>query len=85
MSGADYAENLHTEIGRAGDEIRSIARRQFVASLAAAFVTITGVALLAVVPASNNDQIGQRKFAGVQQPTFVKSPDQRLASAIEVP
>ena len=82
MSVVEYFDDEESEIGLTRDEIRLVARRQFVASLAAAFVIAVGAVLMALIPASRDHaQLATNKFAIVQQPTFLAQPDQGVASA----
>ena len=90
MSGAAYFDDEESEIGLTRDEIRLVAKRQFVASLVAAFVIAVGAALTALIPASHDyAQVAPHKFAVVEQPTLLAQPDQGVASAkqseIELP
>ena len=78
-----YADSFADDIviGLTPQEIRVVAKRQFIASLAAALVIAAGAGLLAIAQSSNeHGRIGQQIVASVHQPTFVKAQE-RMASA----
>jgi hypothetical protein len=90
MSGAEFIDDEEIAIGLTRNEIRLRARRQFVASLAAAIVSAGGAVSMALVPASHNyTQVAPHKFALVQQATFVTPLEHGVVSAkqsqIELP
>jgi hypothetical protein len=62
-------------------DIRWIARRQLIASIAALAVIVLGVGIAAMLPASSGrTQVAARSASGVQSPMMV-SRDARFASA----
>jgi hypothetical protein len=91
-----YEGDENITIGLSADDIRAVAKRQFVASIAVAAVIAIGAGLAALMPAtltvaSQNvtSVAATRSIAQVQQPTFVTPLAHRLASAktreIELP
>jgi hypothetical protein len=89
MSSSEYFEEDTMGPGLSDAEIRAVARRQFVASVAVAVVIACGVGLTLVMPASRDRvEAAAHKFASVQQPAFVGDAPQQTASAkheIELP
>ena len=80
------AEIVHGEIDDGGEfgppaDIRWIARRQLIASIAALFVIMVGVGIAEMLPASpGHTQVAARSSNGVRAPVMV-STDARFASA----
>jgi hypothetical protein len=69
-------------IGLSRAEIREMARRQLVASIAVALVIAIGAALVALAPASRDvAALASHKIASVQQPQFVTPLTARVESA----
>ena len=72
-----------------GSEIRTVARRQFVASVAVAIVIALGLGVTALLPGTHNDAVvAPQKVAAVQQSRFVIPAEHAAAAmqyAIEAP
>ncbi len=78
-------EVIHDEIDdgefEARTDIRWVARRQLIASVAALFVIVLGVGIAEMLPASSSrTQVAARPASSVQAPVMV-SRDARFASA----
>jgi hypothetical protein len=77
------------DFGLSTVEIKSMAGRQLVASIAVGVVIALGLGLATLMPPSHKyAEAVQHKLALVQQPTFVSAPAERFASAksaIELP
>jgi hypothetical protein len=72
MSNTEFAEDEEITIGLSAAEIKEVARRQLVASVAVAVVIAIGVGAALLMPASQDyAQANSHKLATVQQPTFV--------------
>ena len=75
--------------GLSGADIQAVAKRQFVASVAVAFVIVFGLLLTAIMPVSRDYAgIGSHRVATVQQPQFVTAPDHLVAAkstGVELP
>ena len=77
MGVANYLDDEEVTVGLTRDEIRLVARRQLVASLAAALVILAGAALAVLIPASHGDvRAAAHRVAGVHQPTLSSLPYQ---------
>lgn len=79
------SEILHDEIDDDGEfgartDIRWVARRQLIASIAALFVIVLGVGIAEMLPASTKHVEVAARSSGVQAPAMV-SRDARFASA----
>jgi hypothetical protein len=89
MANAEFLDG-DSGLGLSMDEVRSTARRQFVASVFVGIVIAVAAAFMALRPA-HQDFAGAapQKYAGVQQPSFATPAGQRLAGlrqpAIELP
>jgi hypothetical protein len=87
MSAVDYLEDEMVPIGLTRDEVRLVARRQLIASIAAAIVIVAGAALL--IPAMHGVRMAERDGARVHQPSFASLPYQGAVSSkpseIELP
>jgi hypothetical protein len=81
MSSSDFFEDDTMGQGLSDAEIRAVARRQFVASVAVAVVIACGLGVTLVLPVSRDRvEASMHRFASVQQPTFVGQTPQRSAS-----
>ena len=90
MGVANYLDDEEVTVGLTRDEIRLVARRQLVASLAAALVILAGAAVALLIPASHGaGQASAHRVAGVHQPTYSSLPYQGAVSTkqseIELP
>jgi hypothetical protein len=82
MSSIDYCEDEAIGIEQSAAAIKSMAGRQFVASLAVAVVIALGFGLTTLMPTPHHiAEAAVHRLALVQQPTFVAAPAQRVASA----
>jgi hypothetical protein len=82
MSNAEYFDGEEMGAGATRDEIRVSARRQLIASIAAAIVIGVAALASAFAPQSRNyTQAPTIRAAGVQQPVFAASSTQRVAAA----
>ena len=81
--------NEEITIGLGAAEIKEVARRQLVASIAVAIVIALGVGFAMVMPASQYAQVAQHKIAPVRQPTLVVPLTARVVPAkahqVEIP
>jgi hypothetical protein len=74
MSKTEFADDEEITIGLSAAEIKEVARRQLVASVAVAVVIAIGVGAAFLMPGSGSQDYAQatsHKVATVQQPTFV--------------
>jgi hypothetical protein len=90
MQNVERLEGNDLGVGMSADEIRSVARRQFAASVVVAIVIALAAGLMALKPAYRDTaDSAQHKYAGVQQPSFAAGPGQHIAglkqNAIELP
>jgi hypothetical protein len=70
------------ESGLGGVDLRAMAKRQFVASVAVAAVIGVAVIFMAMAPTSRNyAEIANQKTSAVQQPTFVSRTTASVAEA----
>jgi hypothetical protein len=81
---------LNDDVNSGLEDVHSVMRRQFVASVVAALLIAAIAGMIAMRPVHHETaQIGAQRYAGIQQPTFVTAPSQRLASltkrTIELP
>ena len=82
MGEVQYTDDEEIASGLTGAEIQSVAKRQFVASVAVAIVIALGVVLVAMSPASRDYAgLGTHKVATVQQPKFVTPTTSSFAAA----
>ncbi len=71
MSETEYSEDQEITIGLSAAEIKEVAHRQFVASIAVAIVIAIGAGVAMLMPAAHDyAQLAPHKVATVQQPTF---------------
>jgi hypothetical protein len=89
---ADMSEFINQGAVRfhlSGSEIRVVARRQLVASVAVAIVVALGLGVTALLPASHNDAaVAPQRVAAVQQSKFAIPAEHAAAAmqyAIEAP
>jgi hypothetical protein len=69
MSETEFSEDQEVTIGLSAAEIKEVARRQFVASIAVAIVIAVGVGVAMLMPATRDyAQLAPHKLASVQQP-----------------
>jgi hypothetical protein len=90
MSAIEFYADDEVSTGLTRDEIRVVAKRQFIASIAAAIVVLAGAFSVAILPASRDvAQTAQKRIVSVQQPIYASPLDQGVASArqgeIELP
>jgi hypothetical protein len=80
MGNSEQFDDEAVGLSEAG--IREMARRQFAASIAVAFVIALGAGFLALAPASRDvASLVPHKMASVQQPQFATALNGRVASA----
>ncbi len=71
MSNTEFTDDEEVTIGLSAAEIKEVARRQLVASVAVAIVIIIGLGAAMMMPASHDyAQATPHKLATVQQPTL---------------
>jgi hypothetical protein len=82
MASIEHIDDEAIGSGFSGAEIKSTARRQFVASAAVAVIIAIGAGLLAMAPAKRDyAEVAPRRIAIVQHPTFATPLSDRVASA----
>lgn len=70
MSETEFSEDQEVTIGLSAAEIKEVARRQFVASIAVAVVIAIGFGVAMLMPTTHDyAQLAPHKLAAVQQPT----------------
>ena len=80
MSETEFSEDQEVTIGLSAAEIKEVAKRQFVASIAVAIVIAIGVGAAMLMPASHDyAQLAPHKVAAaVQQPIFAVPQTARI-------
>ena len=79
MSETEYSEDQEITIGLSAAEIKEVAKRQFVASIAVAIVIAIGVGAAMLMPASRDyAQVAPHKVAAVQQPILAVPQTARI-------
>ena len=72
-------------IGGTREEIRLVARRQFVASLAAAVMIAVGAGVMALMPASHENVVAAPHRLAIVQPTFMSERFVSANNQVELP
>jgi len=79
MNATDYLDDETVPVGLTRDEVRIVARRQLIASGAAALVILAGAALL--MASSHRASMSQGGMARVHQPSFASLPYEGAVSS----